>query len=150
MRLTYFCAILGALAGISGMALGIYMGLAEDHSLTPAHAHANLLGWVSMMLYGLYHRGAPQDAQAIRWVQVGLGALGFLGLSGGLAMYLATGNDVFRPLIIIGSLSAILSIVLFAAILIRDMRQLRPARSAQSYRDEWSILHPLSPPDLHR
>ncbi len=131
MRLTYFCAIMGALAGISGMALGIYMGLAEDHSLTPAHAHANLLGWVSMMLYGLYHRGAPQDAHAIRWVQVGLGALGFLGLSGGLAMYLATGNDMFRPVVIIGSLCAILSMALFAAILIRDARLMRPAHRSQ-------------------
>src|SRR5437588_12990110 len=31
-----------------GMSLGIYMGASEDHSLYPAHAHLNLIGWVTM------------------------------------------------------------------------------------------------------
>lgn len=36
------------------MSLWIYMGIAQDHSLTPVHAHLNLLGWVTMFLTGLY------------------------------------------------------------------------------------------------
>ena len=45
---------------ITGMALGIYMGVAQDHSLTPVHAHINLVGWVSMFLAGLFYRAYPQ------------------------------------------------------------------------------------------
>jgi hypothetical protein len=129
MRITYFCSISAALAGITGMALGLYMGMAEDHSLAPAHAHLNLLGWVTMMLYGLYHRGAPQDARALRWVQVGLGAAGFPAFSGGLAVYLATGDEAMFPVAIAGIVFCILSMVLFAAILMRDAWRTRPAHA---------------------
>ena len=32
------------------------MGMNNDFTLAPAHAHNNLLGWVSMAIYGLYFR----------------------------------------------------------------------------------------------
>ncbi len=31
---------------------GVWMGLSGDHSQFPLHAHLNLLGWVSMALFG--------------------------------------------------------------------------------------------------
>ena len=36
-----------------GVMLGVVMGASGDHSLFPVHAHINLLGWVSMALFGL-------------------------------------------------------------------------------------------------
>ena len=33
---------------IIGIAAGIHMSISGDHSVTGAHAHINLLGWVSM------------------------------------------------------------------------------------------------------
>lgn len=36
-----------------GVMLGVAMGASGDHSLFPVHAHVNLLGWVSMALFGL-------------------------------------------------------------------------------------------------
>jgi len=36
-----------------GVMLGVAMGASGDHSLFPVHAHINLLGWVSMALFGL-------------------------------------------------------------------------------------------------
>ena len=36
-----------------GVVLGVAMGASGDHSLFPVHAHINLLGWVSMALFGL-------------------------------------------------------------------------------------------------
>jgi hypothetical protein len=56
MPIWYFCFITGAVAALIGMGLGIAMGISQDFSLTPVHAHLNLLGWVSMLLYGLYYR----------------------------------------------------------------------------------------------
>ena len=35
------------------IALGIAMGASGDHTLLAVHAHLNLLGWVSMTLFGL-------------------------------------------------------------------------------------------------
>ena len=109
------------------MTLGIYMGIEQDFTLAPAHAHLNLLGWVTMALYGLYHRGAPQDTRALRWVQVALGGAGFPVFAGGLAVYLHTGHDTLFWLVVAGSLACLASMVLFVGILIRDAWQLRPA-----------------------
>jgi hypothetical protein len=35
------------------------MAASRDHSSTPAHAHLNLLGWVSLFLFGIYYRMHP-------------------------------------------------------------------------------------------
>ncbi len=40
---------------IVGMVWGIVMGIGQDHSTLPAHAHLNLLGWVSLFLFGIYY-----------------------------------------------------------------------------------------------
>ncbi len=41
------------------VALGIQMGASGDHSLMAVHAHLNLLGWVSMSLFGLIGLAHP-------------------------------------------------------------------------------------------
>jgi hypothetical protein len=45
---------LAALYFACGVALGVTMGASGDHSLFAVHAHINLLGWVSMALFGLF------------------------------------------------------------------------------------------------
>ena len=44
---------------ICGVSLGLYMAGSNDHSMAPVHAHFNLLGWVSMALFGLFYRLVP-------------------------------------------------------------------------------------------
>ena len=90
MRLAYFCFIAAALAGLTGMSLGIWMGMNEDFTLAPVHAHLNLLGWVTLALYGLYHRGVERGSNRLAWMQAGSAALGAPLLSGGFAGVLAT------------------------------------------------------------
>ena len=46
-----------------GVLLGVAMGASGDHSLFPVHAHINLLGWVSMMLFGLIGSVHPSIAE---------------------------------------------------------------------------------------
>ena len=48
---------------IVGVSLGLYMAASHDHSMFPVHAHLNLLGWVSLSLFGLFYRAFPQAAQ---------------------------------------------------------------------------------------
>ena len=39
--------------GLAGMGFGIFMGITQDFMLAPAHAHLNLLGFVTMFLSAL-------------------------------------------------------------------------------------------------
>ncbi len=55
-------AVIYALVGMAG---GIYMAASHDHSLTPAHAHWLLLGWVSMFLYGVFYRLFPTASRTL-------------------------------------------------------------------------------------
>jgi hypothetical protein len=43
MRLPQFCILLASATPLVGMSLGVYMGLAHDHSLTPVHATSTSL-----------------------------------------------------------------------------------------------------------
>ncbi|WP_447890844.1 hypothetical protein [Pseudomonas hormoni] len=42
-----------------GVTLGVAMGASGDHSLFAVHAHVNLLGWVSMALFGIIGTAHP-------------------------------------------------------------------------------------------
>lgn len=44
---------------ICGMAFGIYMGIAQKLYFANTHAHANLVGFVASVLFGLLHVNFP-------------------------------------------------------------------------------------------
>ena len=44
---------------IAGVGLGIHMAASHNHAMAPVHAHLNLLGWVSLALFGLFYRVVP-------------------------------------------------------------------------------------------
>jgi hypothetical protein len=125
MRISDFCFAVAALCALGGMALGIVMGISQDFTLAPAHAHLNLLGWVTMAIYGLYHRGAGRTGGFAGWLQVGSGAVGALLMSVGLGVYLATGSDSLAPLVIAGSLLVVASMLMFLGLVIVDLLRVR-------------------------
>lgn len=47
---------------VAGVTLGIVMAASHNHSMFPVHAHANLLGWVSMALFAAFYRLWPAAA----------------------------------------------------------------------------------------
>ncbi len=103
---------------ITGMALGIYMGVAQDHSLTPVHAHINLVGWVSMFLAGLFYRAYPKCETKLAWLHLSLSVIGLLLMAPGVAA--VTRNISWgKPLAISGSLITFASILVFAMIVFR-------------------------------
>src|SRR4051812_49606476 len=72
---------------IAGMIWGLVMGITQDHSAFPAHAHLNLLGWVSLFLFGIYYRLHPSvDRSRAALIQVGIWSLGtaIMAVGGGL------------------------------------------------------------------
>jgi hypothetical protein len=116
-----FCLAVAGLAALTGMTLGMAMGISQDFTLAPAHAHLNLLGWVTMALYGLYHRSSGRTGGWLVWLQVLSGAIGAATMSGGLALYLNSGDHRFMPLVVAGSLLAFFGMVLFVVILLIDL-----------------------------
>ena len=108
-------------AGVGGMTLGFGMGVTQDFRLAPAHAHMNLLGWVSMFLYGLFYRCEPHAARGILpEVQFWLAAVGLAVMIPGLA-HVLLGYDL-APLAGLGAVLTIGSLLVFAAVMLRTMR----------------------------
>lgn len=48
---------------VVGIAMGLHMGISQDHSAMPAHAHINLLGWVTSALFAIYYALQPAKAE---------------------------------------------------------------------------------------
>ena len=73
---------LAVLAALTGMGLGIGMAVTQNFQLQSVHAHVNLLGWVSMMLYGLFYRAVPKAAEGrLPAVHFWLNAVGFVAMA---------------------------------------------------------------------
>ena len=47
-RLSAGFFLLAVISALGGMVWGIQMSASGDHSLSPAHGHLNLIGWVSL------------------------------------------------------------------------------------------------------
>jgi hypothetical protein len=124
LQISEFCFIFAGLSALIGMAAGIAMGILQDFTLAPAHAHLNLLGWVTMSLYGLYYRSIGRTGGWLGWVQALTAAFGAGVTGGGLGLYLYFGDHAYFPLVIVGSLAAFAGMILFVVILLSDL--LRP------------------------
>lgn len=114
--------------GLIGMAGGVAMAASQNHDLHPAHAHLNLLGWVSLFLLGAYYRFNPAlDARrGARW-QVLAWTFGTVVLSIGVAAIYA-GYPKADPIAAIGSLIVVGSMVWFAYFVFRpEPKALAPA-----------------------
>ena len=62
MSLAYRFFVAGVLFALTGMSLGTFMGMTQDFTFAPVHAHINLVGWVTHFLFGLYYRAEPANA----------------------------------------------------------------------------------------
>jgi len=45
-----------------GVTFGIVMGATQNFTMTPVHAHINLLGWVTMSIFAFFYRLWPAAA----------------------------------------------------------------------------------------
>jgi hypothetical protein len=106
--------------GLTGMALGIFMGIRQDFALAPAHAHLNLVGFVTLFLSALYYRAFPHAAASrlAPWQAI-ISALGAILFPVGIAGVLIDGHDRFEPVVVAGALTVFLGMVLFAIIVYR-------------------------------
>src|SRR4051794_15664623 len=97
-----------------GMVWGLQMAISRDHAAMPAHAHLNLLGWVSLFLFGIYYRLHPSlDQSRVALIQVSAWIGGTVIMTIGVGL-IHTGRAAGDPFAAIGSLILIAAMFLFA------------------------------------
>ena len=108
------------LFALVGMALGIKMAISGVHDQGQAHAHINLLGWVSMMLYGLFYRSHENAGQSrLAPVHFWLSTVGAVVINAGVYLiysHVPAGD----PVAAVGSIATILGMATFAVILFKN------------------------------
>jgi peptidoglycan/LPS O-acetylase OafA/YrhL len=107
---------------LAGMVWGIIMAISQDHSAMPAHAHLNLLGWVSLFLFGIfYHLHPAIDRSRAALIQVSIWIVGTVILTVGVGL-IHTGYPIGDPFAAIGSLIVLASMIQFGWLVVRRER----------------------------
>ena len=77
LSLAFFTA--AVVYGLAGMVWGATMAASENFTLAPAHAHLNLLGWVTLALMGGFYALAGARAPIrLGWANFGLSNVGLI------------------------------------------------------------------------
>lgn len=102
-----------------GISIGIYMAASHSYTLAPAHAHLNLLGFVSMAIYGFFYRVYPAAAndRLANW-HFWTANIGVVGLIGALIPYLL-GIKAAEPFTAAFSFVVLLGMILFTIVVFR-------------------------------
>ena len=113
---------LAALYFLCGVGLGLHMAKSGNHSMFPVHAHLNLLGWVSMALFGLIYQCFPamadsKLASAHFWIY----NLAFPVQMVTLFMFLG-GNEAIEPVLGIASMVMGFSVLLFVVNVFKNLK----------------------------
>jgi cbb3-type cytochrome oxidase subunit 1 len=102
---------------ILGMSLGLVMGMTQDHSQMPTHAHILLLGWVTFAIFGFFYHTFPSASDSrMANVHFWLAEIGFVVLIIGLFSIFGGRSAMGEPLAAIGSITLLASMILFAFI----------------------------------
>jgi hypothetical protein len=98
---------------VAGMIWGLTMAISENHSTLSAHAHLNLLGWVSLFLFGIYYRLHPSlEGATSALIQVGVWMIGTVIIAIGVGLA-TSGHPIGEPVAATGSFVVLLDMLLF-------------------------------------
>ena len=101
----------GAIFVLIGMGWGIKMSMSHDHLLSPAHAHLNLVGWVTLALFGTFYHLVPSAAETLlAKIHLALAVAGVVIMAPGIAIAISGGGEALAA---IGSILTILSMLIF-------------------------------------
>ena len=119
MKASVLCFRGAVLMVIAGMIWGIVMGISQDHSTLPAHAHLNLLGWVSLFLFGIYYHLHPAiDRSGLASLQVWVWIAGTIIMTIGVGL-VHSGHEIGDPIAAVSSLLVLADTLLFGWLVFR-------------------------------
>jgi peptidoglycan/LPS O-acetylase OafA/YrhL len=122
MKASSFSFQAAVLFVIAGMIWGIQMAISQDHSAFPAHAHLNLLGWVSLFLFGIYYRLHPAlDRSRAALAHVSIWSIGTIILAVGVGL-VHTGHEAGDPIAAIGALLVLADMLMFGWLVVKCER----------------------------
>ncbi|NTS31853.1 hypothetical protein HQ945_11360 [Phyllobacterium sp. BT25] len=113
-----------------GIAAGLQMGMSGNHTVIAAHAHINLLGWVTSAIFGGYYALNPaKAAKRLAFVHYAVYMLGLIVMLPSL-YFMERGNMQLEPLVGIGSMVTFLGVLIFAVVMFsRESVAVRQARA---------------------
>jgi len=127
LSLAFFAT--AAVCAIGGMLWGIEMGVTDNLTLAPAHAHLNLVGWTSLALMGgFYALAGDRVSQRVGWINYILSTAGVIVMIPSLAILLSTTNKA-NPGIIVGSTLVLLGMIVFLAAILSTWSTARPGQA---------------------
>jgi len=125
------CAIIYFMLAIL---LGIMMSVTgPTYPVMPIHVHFNLLGWMSMMVYGVgYHilprfSGRPLWSDPLATAQLWMANIGLIGMAAGWWLMSANGNHI---VLLVFSIVEGVSIVFFALNMFKTIKAAPPPKPA--------------------
>ena len=116
----------GVIYVLCGMMWGMQMGASEDLAMAPAHAHLNLLGWVTMALYGTFYT-LTRETLSVRlaWINFIVSALGVAVMIPSLALYLRSNSASYIPVMLVGEVLTVGGMLIFGVSVARELLRAR-------------------------
>jgi cbb3-type cytochrome oxidase subunit 1 len=103
-----------------GMVFGIWMSASHDHQLSAAHGHLNLIGWVTMALFGVYYHLVPSAAESrLATLHFIVATVGVWLIVPGIALAIRQTTEL---LAVLGSFVTLASMLMFLFIVLRNQR----------------------------
>ena len=108
---------------ITGIVMGLAMSVSGNHATAAAHGHANLLGWVTMAVFGAYYAFQPEKAGTrFARLQYSVYLVGVLVTIPALYVYLG-GVGAAEPIVAIGSFITFAGVLMFAVVVFSPARK---------------------------
>ena len=109
--------LFAVLFALTGMAWGIQMSATHDHTLSPAHGHLNLLGFVAMAVFGTFYALSPEAGRSrLAKLHLGLAVLSVVVLVPGIVMAISGSGETLAK---IGSVLTLLSMAMFGFVVLK-------------------------------
>ena len=99
---------------IVGVMMGLQMAISQNHNVIGAHAHVNLLGWVTSAIFGGYYALNPAKAERrLAMVHYAVYTLGVAMMAAALYLLLL-GNPAMEPVVAVSALITFAGVLIFA------------------------------------
>lgn len=102
-----------AIFGLIGVVLGSKMTGDLDYSITPIHAHALLVGWLSVFAWGIFYYVVQISKPILVKIHAVAAMLGAIGMTAGMYFYMFYNSGFTTFTFIVGASVLLLAFLLF-------------------------------------